>query len=289
MRFNKTKAAFYSEYMTIIYAANLPAFQNSEVIAEGSCFMDAALPDHEATTTRNVSRKRPKLSSECKQNLSHKDLSVDAFNASMHASSQSDLSLDQDYGHHSATSSCQAFEGSVRCASVEELAMDQGSLLGMGSQVDQESTDNDSGCLHGENELEDLLYHFRQFFRHQIDQEMSMMHERMYMMLENQQTHVRRIVNTAISGTWNNSPQLPASEPANQNFAEIFQDDDHSTKDETDQQQNCLTVTTRYPQIPVTTASCTNHAQPSQEQDLLGLLSASCSVSSLLAKPQFRS
>ncbi|XP_060595147.1 uncharacterized protein LOC132749436 [Ruditapes philippinarum] len=202
---------------------------------------------------------------------------------------QSDPSYDTGYSSHS-TGSSYLGQGSQ----LESSFMDQG------SQLDLEAEDNGSltgnkpakdNYLCGENELEDLLYHFQNFFQNRFESEFQRYREAVYGIIQEQQSHVRQIVHTAIR----------EQSSSQRSFTEEFLSEE--TEKEPTPMRPMNQTGTGMPFnslldkdffIPISTC-----LQPSNSTSvvkdgttrnkLLDLYSLSCSVSTLLAKKQFKS
>ncbi|KAH3724480.1 uncharacterized protein LOC127853068 isoform X2 [Dreissena polymorpha] len=282
-------------------------------IAEGSFSMEASLPDEDDRITERTSwSKRPKLSTETltyppSQTKAQKNKSQNSILQSLSDVTR-DLQLDSGYSSHSSSAMCylqdcsQTETGLVEGShtGVIEGSQDMGSLPG--------TSDGDSGCLQGDLDLDDLLYHFQQFFRHQFDEELQLMHERMCGILASQETHVRRIVHMALSGQIDTQPCVPKTclgditghqtecsvvhipQPVPNDADSSMITTPHITEKVTHRAHTILASEHRETAVKYNqTISDTNGNQSdSHRDDILTLMSLSCQVSTLLAKPQFR-
>lgn len=105
--------------------------------------------------------------------------------------SDGDKDHDVGYSSHSTCSSC----------NVDSVQMEQGShasYIPNHLNIDWSDTECEEGHLHGENEVEDLLYHFDKFFKERLDTEMQQVQNTFRSMLTEQQIHVRQIVHAVV-------------------------------------------------------------------------------------------
>ncbi|XP_021344723.1 uncharacterized protein LOC110444686 isoform X1 [Mizuhopecten yessoensis] len=110
-------------------------------------------------------------------------------------STESESERDVGFSGHSTSSSCQ----------LETSPTDQEQVGSAWNNFPIDWSDAEADiCLHGNNKIDDLIYHFDKFFRGQIDNKLSEMGDFIHSLMTEQQTHVRYIVNTAVtnSQTW---------------------------------------------------------------------------------------
>lgn len=192
--------------------------------------------------------------------------------------SQLDPSFDQGYGSHSAGSTYHGVDSQM-----EGSVMEQESQQGPGSVA---GTSADYWC--GDNELEDLLYHFQNFFKNRFESELRHYQEAVYGILEEQQNHVRQIVHTAIR---EHNSQSYTDELLNENT----DDGKNVSKEEIQPGSSDSQLCYMDYYIPAgVVASTTNSTSTKSKGEmkktrLIELLAMSCSVSTLLAKSQYKS
>ncbi|KAJ8314674.1 hypothetical protein KUTeg_006824 [Tegillarca granosa] len=100
-----------------------------------------------------------------------------------------EIDHDVGYSSHSTCSSCY----------VDSVQMEQGSHVSYipnQLNIDWSDTECEEGYLHGENEVEDLLYHFER-----LDTEVQKIQNTFHSMLTEQQIHVRQIVHTVLDSS----------------------------------------------------------------------------------------
>ncbi|XP_060067674.1 uncharacterized protein LOC132547886 [Ylistrum balloti] len=160
---------------------------------EVSCLQRHNLNQQKGTSKLNMTE----IESEQAENLIQTSCSQASFEARMdnfvpevgQFSMESESERDTGFSSHSTSSSCQ-----LETSPTEQEADSSWNYF----PIDWSDAEADI-CLHGNNKIDDLIYHFDKFFRGQIENKLSEMGSFIHSLMTEQQTHVRYIVNTAVS------------------------------------------------------------------------------------------
>ncbi|XP_053397978.1 uncharacterized protein LOC123553098 [Mercenaria mercenaria] len=292
--------------VTSYYAVrNTPTF-DSQCHGSSVCML---LSDNKSTCTSLISRTDCRSERQtndsayllpkelCSTSQCSQQLALSSVHSSWHAQhgtkgynqgTQPDPSFDQGYSSHSTGSSNQG-QDSQR----------EGSVMEEGSQLDlcieekgwsAGSKSGDDNYLHGENELEDLLYHFQNFFQNRFESEFHRYQEAVYGIIQEQQNHVRQIVHTAIREQ--SSSQKSYTEELLSEDTEKTTTIPNSTS-KIGMHFTSILDTDYYIPVGISATPTPNSSAVVKDEvakrRLLDLYSLSCSVSTLLAKTQFKS
>lgn len=196
--------------------------------------------------------------------------------------SQLDSVLDLGY---SSTSGGSSYQGQDKDSQRDNLTADQGSQLDIPMSPGAAWSDENCGenYLHGENELEDLLFYFHRFFEDRFESELNQFRESIHGIIHEQQSHVRQIIHRATCMREQNS-QNSSDEQPQKGATSISQP-------QSDVVSRLLDGTLYIPNEELCSLRLNREPRPSSDErrtKLLELLADSCSISSLLTKAEFR-
>ncbi|XP_069129703.1 uncharacterized protein [Argopecten irradians] len=145
-------------------------------------------------------------------------------------------------------------------------------------------------CQHGNNKIDDLIYHFGKFFRGQIDSKLNEMGNFLHGLMSEQQTHVRYIVNTAVIASQSSTPveKDPSLDPS------LGSPVRKSSRLSSSQEVPGSPLSPIINNVDLSDASRTMLTVDKSIQDederrrlLLKILSKSCAVGAVLLRPEF--
>ncbi|XP_033740843.1 uncharacterized protein LOC117327778 [Pecten maximus] len=191
-------------------------------------------------------------------------------------STESESERDLGFSSHSTSSSCQ-FETSP----TEQEQVD-GSWNNF--PIDWSDAEADI-CQHGNNKIDDLIYHFDKFFRGQIENKFTEMGDFIHSLMTEQQTHVRYIVNTAVT----TSQTLTSFEKDTTLGSPIRKLTRLSSSQEVPGSPTVMSPVAE--NVDLSKGPRTTHksiqVEDKRERLLLRILSTSCAVGCVLLRPEF--